>query len=169
MLWADFIYMVPPTLHYQDVGTRNQTLLREAANQILLYRTILQGKSTGLWQHIADSRTDAEAWSTGNGWAVGGIARVLATIKHWSTSASWTTEQQVSIQYAKDIIDGVFNIGPELRLGLVRNYINIPSSILEAAWTAMIAANIYRLAVLAPTFLLMVSILSGQMLGEPLW
>ncbi|KAF9693203.1 hypothetical protein EKO04_008616 [Ascochyta lentis] len=150
MLWSDFIYMVPPTLAYQAVATRNQGLLREAFNQITLYRNFLQDKSTGLWRHIAGARTDAGSWSTGNGWTLGGIARVLATIKHWPTSAGWTAEQQNLTQYAKEIVDGAIEVGPETRSGLLRNYISTTSSFPEAAGTAMIAANIYRLAVLVP-------------------
>ncbi|KAH7350428.1 hypothetical protein BKA66DRAFT_516399 [Pyrenochaeta sp. MPI-SDFR-AT-0127] len=132
MLWSDFIYMVPPTLAYQAVAVKDQALLREAVNQISLYRDALQDRSTGLWRHIVGSRTDAGAWSTGNGWVLGGIARVLATIKHWPTSSTWATEQQ------------------RLITGLLRNYISTSSTFPEAAGTAMIAANIYRFAVLAP-------------------
>lgn len=151
MLWSDFIYMVPPTLAYEGVATGNQTLLRQAVTQVSLYRDILRDGSTGLWKHIAGARTDAGTWSTGNGWALGGIARVLATIKYWPTSAGWTTEQSSLIQYAKEIVDGAIKIGPEASSGLLRNYISTPSAFPEAAGTAMIAANIYRLAVLAPS------------------
>lgn len=150
MLWSDSVYMVPPTLAYQAVAVKDQTLLREAVNQISLYREVLQNKNMGLWKHIAGSRTDAGEWSTGNGWVLGGITRVLATIKHWPPSANWTSEQQQLAQYSKEIIDGVLKVGVEPRTGLLRNYISTASSFPEAAGTAMIAANVYRLAVLAP-------------------
>ncbi|KAF2824786.1 hypothetical protein CC86DRAFT_419988 [Ophiobolus disseminans] len=150
MLWSDFIYMVPPTLAYQAVAVKDQALLRESVNQISLYRDALQDKSTGLWRHIVGSRTDAGAWSTGNGWVLGGIARVLATVKHWPTSAAWTAEQQKLNGFAKEIIDGAIAVGPETRSGLLRNYIVTSSSFPEAAGTAMIVANIYRMAVLSP-------------------
>lgn len=150
MLWSDSVYMVPPTLAYQAVAVKDQTLLREAVNQISLYREVLQNKNMGLWKHIAASRTDAGEWSTGNGWVLGGITRVLATIKHWPPSANWTSEQQQLAQYSKEIIDGVLKVGVEPRTGLLRNYISTASSFPEAAGTAMIAANVYRLAVLAP-------------------
>lgn len=121
MLWSDFIYMVPPTLAYQAVATNDQDLLRTAVKQIGLYRDVLQEKSTGLWKHIAGSRTDAGTWSTGNGWTTNGIARVLATVKHWPTSAGWTTETQSLIQWAKEIIDGAISVGPVAGSGLFRN------------------------------------------------
>lgn len=80
MLWSDFVYMVSPALAYQAVATDDQDLLRTAVKQIGLYGDVLQNKPTGLWKHIAGSRTDAGTWSTGNGWAANGIARVLATV-----------------------------------------------------------------------------------------
>lgn len=150
MLWSDFIYMVPPTLAYEGVATQNQSLLREAVNQISLYRSALQDTKTGLWTHIIGSRRDAGTWSTGNGWVLGGTARVLATILHWPTSEGWITEQQTLVGYAKEIIDGAISVGPEASSGLLRNYISNPSTFPEGAGTAMIAANMYRFAVLAP-------------------
>ncbi|KAJ0107099.1 hypothetical protein J7T55_014627 [Diaporthe amygdali] len=150
MLWSDFIYMVPPTLAYQAVATSDQDLLRTAINQIGLYRDILQDKSTGLWKHIAGSRTDAGTWSTGNGWTTNGITRVLATVKHWPTSTGWTAETQSLVQWAKEIIDGTISVGPDAGSGLFRNYITMSSSFPETAGTAALAASVYRLAVLAP-------------------
>ena len=149
-LWSDFVYMVPPTLAYQAVATQNQSLLRESVRQITLYESVLQDSKSGLWTHIAGSRPDTGTWSTGNGWALGGISRVLATIMHWSVSAAWKSEQQTLIAVAKKIIDGAITIGPEPSTGLLHNYISQPASFAEASGTAMIAANIYRLAVLAP-------------------
>ncbi|KAF2032371.1 hypothetical protein EK21DRAFT_99014 [Setomelanomma holmii] len=147
---SDFIYMVPPTLAKQGVAVKNETLIGESVKQILLYRDALQDRSTGLWRHVVGSRTDAGSWSTGNGWALGGIAPVLATIQHWPTSSGWTAEQQQLTSYAKEIIDGAIRIGPEGRSGLLRNYISNASTLLEAAGTAMTMVNVYRIAVLAP-------------------
>ncbi|KAH7070668.1 glycosyl hydrolase family 88-domain-containing protein [Paraphoma chrysanthemicola] len=149
-LWSDFIYMAPPTIAYQAVAAKDQSLLRESVNQISLYRDVLRDSRTGLWRHIAGGNADAGTWSTGNGWVLGGIARVLATIKYWPTSSGWTSEQQRLIGFAKEIIDGAIRVGPESRSGLLRNYISDASSFPEAAGTAMIVANIYRMAVLAP-------------------
>jgi len=150
MLWSDFIFMGPPTLAYQAVATNDPSLLREAARQITLNREALQDKKSGLWSHIVGSRRDAGTWSSGNGWVLGGVNRVLATLKHWPTSSTWTAESQSLVQYAKEIIDGAIRVGPDSRSGLFRNYITQSNSFPEAAGTAMIAASIYRLAVLAP-------------------
>ncbi|KAK2761675.1 hypothetical protein FQN54_001503 [Arachnomyces sp. PD_36] len=148
MLWSDFIYMAPPFLAYQGVATNDLSLLRESVRQIRLYREVLQDTSTGLWTHIAGARTDEGTWSTGNGWVLYGIARVFATISHWGPSSNWQEEKQELILYAREIIDGAIDVGPEAESGLLRNYIT--SSFPEAAGTAIIAASIYRWAVLAP-------------------
>ncbi len=150
MLWSDFIFMAPPTLAYQAVATNNPSLLREAVRQITLYREALQDRNSGLWSHIVGSRRDAGTWSSGNGWVLGGITRVLATLKHWPTSSTWTAEARSLVQYAKEIIDSAIQVGPDSRSGLFRNYITQSNSFPEAAGTAMIAASIYRLAVLGP-------------------
>ncbi|KAF2117903.1 hypothetical protein BDV96DRAFT_597766 [Lophiotrema nucula] len=142
--------MVPRTLAYQAVAVKDEALLRQSLTQISLGRDILHDTNTDLWKHIAGSRTDSGLWSTGNGWALGGIARVLATIKNWLTSSGWTIEQQQLVSFAKDIIDSAVHVGPEPSSGLLRHYISTPSTFAEAAGTAMIATNIYRLAVLAP-------------------
>ncbi|KAL2288370.1 hypothetical protein FJTKL_03769 [Diaporthe vaccinii] len=151
MLWSDFIYMVPPMLAYQAVATNNQDLLRTAVEQIGLYRDVLQDKSTGLWKHIAGSRTDAGTWSTGNGWAANGIARVLATV-------TLADERRVDhrdgteslVQWARETIDGAISAGTVAASGISRNYITTSSSFPEAAGTAALAASVYRLVVLAP-------------------
>ena len=147
MLWSDFIYMVPPFLAYQGVATNDLSLLRESVRQIRLYREVLQEPETGLWTHIAGSRADG-TWSTGNGWTLAGIARVFATISHWSPSSNWQEEKQELIAYAQEIIDGAIDVGPEPESGLLRNYIT--TSFPEAAGTAIIAASVYRWAVIAP-------------------
>jgi rhamnogalacturonyl hydrolase YesR len=149
MLWSDFISQVPPTFAYYGVATNNASLVQQAVTQITLYREILQDPSTGLWKHIAGSRSDLGTWNTGNGWAAYGIVRVLATIVHWSTSPTDLSSQRALLtRYAGEIIDGAIAADPGTQL--LRNYITEPSSFREASGTALIAAALYRLAVLAP-------------------
>lgn len=148
MLWSDFIYMVPPFLAYQGVATNDPSLIRESVRQIGLYREVLHNTATGLWSHIAGTRSDEGAWSTGNGWALGGMARVFATIAHWGPSSNWEDEKQELATYAQEIIDGAIAAGPEADSGVLRNYIT--DSFPEAAGTAIIAASVYRWIVLVP-------------------
>lgn len=85
-VWADFMSMVPPFLAYFGVATRNGSLVQESVRQCALYRGILQpapqsGGRRGLWRHIIGPyNRDEGFWSTGNGWAVNGLARVLAVV-----------------------------------------------------------------------------------------
>lgn len=68
-LWSDFVYMVPPFLAYSGVLANNQTLVREAYNQIKLYRQYLSDSNAkGLWKHIVMGSSvppDNGHWSTG--------------------------------------------------------------------------------------------------------
>lgn len=64
--WADNVYMTPPFLAYYGVLFNNATLMREAHNQIKLYRDILRDPETGLWRHIQrGSWSDNAFWGTG--------------------------------------------------------------------------------------------------------
>lgn len=146
-LWSDFIYMVPPFLAYQGVATNDEGLLREAVNQIGLYRDVLRDPESGVWAHIAGDGSDG-TWSTGNGWALGGMARVHATVSHWGPSSGWDQEKQDLAGIAQGIIDATIEIGADPDSGLIRNYVT--DSFPEAAGTAAIAAAIYRFAVLEP-------------------
>lgn len=82
-LWADSVYMVPPTLAYHAVASQDVGLLREAIEQCQLYRDVLvmqDGDGAGLLRHIDGPESqDDGLWSTGNAWAAGGMARVYAT------------------------------------------------------------------------------------------
>jgi len=65
---SDSVYMVPPFLAYYGVTTRNRTMVREAYNQIKLYRNYLLDPHQGKWKHIHSfgrSGNDSGFWSTG--------------------------------------------------------------------------------------------------------
>lgn len=46
-------------------------------------------------------------FTAGNGWVALGLARVLATVKHWNRSAGWHEEQSQLIGYMMDIFNGL--------------------------------------------------------------
>lgn len=73
-VWVDSIYMVVPLLVLTgDVAPADM--------QYRMHREHLWNAETGLYSHRADtvarSRTRAEPWASGNGWAAAGIARAL--------------------------------------------------------------------------------------------
>lgn len=103
--------MAPPFLAYYAVYQNNATLLREAIQQIGLYREVLK-KDSGLWTHIVGPNSpDPGSWSTGNGWAAAGATRVLATVIKAPISRGWTTEINELKCYIKEILDAAMTVG----------------------------------------------------------
>lgn len=65
-LWSDFVYMAPPFIAYYGAFSLNKTLVAEGANQVRLYREILQDPVTKLWRHIVlGSGSEPSLWGTG--------------------------------------------------------------------------------------------------------
>lgn len=148
-LWNDFVYMGPPFIAYYGALTYNITLLLEAKKQVGLYREVLRDTNstvTTLWQHIRlGSWEEPSHWGTGNAWAAAGAARVLQTMAKshharrlqgdmWELvgwineilSASWVWQEP-----GKCLPDH-----PDLQ------------DFEECAWTTLLAAATYRMAVL---------------------
>jgi rhamnogalacturonyl hydrolase YesR len=151
-LWADFIYMAPPFLAYHGVVTDNVSLLRYAANQCKLYKDIL-GTSRGPWKHITgpEARDDG-LWSSGNGWAVAGMSRVLATMRKSGFNDQTKNEQAMLTSEIKSVIDGVMKLDKDIghSSGLLRNYLHDMNWFGEISGTALITATVFRMAKLEP-------------------
>ncbi|RDB16933.1 Unsaturated rhamnogalacturonyl hydrolase YesR [Hypsizygus marmoreus] len=158
-LWADFVYMAPPFIAYYAADTNNASLLYETVKQCGYYREVLQAdldtSYRGIWHHIIGPQSqDLGLWSTGNGWAAGGMARVLATVMKAPVArlAGWRREAIDNLtQWIKEIVDGA--IGSPTDAGLLRNYLDDETTghgFGEVAGTSMIASVIYRMAVLQP-------------------
>jgi len=148
-LWADEVYMAPPFLAYYAVDTANLTLARESARQCLLYRDVLV-TPTGPWYHITGPQTkDFGLWSTGNGWAAAGMARVLATLRQSPFNKDTKSEQSGLVAAIKHIIDSAIALDTDSS-GLLRNYLNDTTWFGEISGTAILTATTFRLAVLAP-------------------
>ncbi|KAJ6541218.1 hypothetical protein DFH09DRAFT_1249472 [Mycena vulgaris] len=167
-LWADFMYMAPPFIAYFGADSHNASLLETACRQCGLYREVLLFSSNastpsptntsptnGLWHHIVGPQSaEPGLWSTGNGWAAMGMARVLATVLKAPVAlfAPWRTEAVAQLTgWIKEIVDGA-RTAP-MDGGLLRNYLNDTTTAHgfgEIAGSAMLAAVAYRMAVLAP-------------------
>jgi len=149
-LWADFMYMAPPFLAYYAVAMADVDLLKQAAQQCLLYHDVLS-TSLGPWHHIVGPVSqDLGLWSTGNGWAAAGMARVLATMMKSPFAEATKNEQNALIADIKAIIDGAIILDTDSG-GLLRNYLNDTTWFGETSGTAMLTATLYRMAVLAPS------------------
>ncbi|KAI0075033.1 hypothetical protein K474DRAFT_1685519 [Panus rudis PR-1116 ss-1] len=149
-LWSDFVYMVPPFLAYYGVLSDNQTLVREAYNQIKLYRQYLRDENAGgLWKHVllGSSGNDEGHWSTGNAWAAAGMLRVLGTIRHSPFPKNFKNEQKDLRNWVSEITDAMY---PHLQSsGLFRNYADDDSSFEDASSTALLTSAVYRHALLS--------------------
>ncbi|KAJ7233097.1 family 88 glycosyl hydrolase [Mycena rebaudengoi] len=156
-LWADFMYMAPPFLAFYAADSDNATLLEETYKQCGLYRDVLQSKDKGMWQHIIGPQggaTDRGHWSTGNGWAAAGMARVLATIMHAPVAkpAAWRDSAVNDLSaWIKEILDTAREAPADG--GLLRNYLDDTSpahGFGEIAGSSLLASVAYRMAVLQP-------------------
>lgn len=154
------MYMVPPFLAFYAADQEDTQLLQESVRQCLLYRQVLQANNTGnlngVWLHIVGPKSaDLGLWSTGNAWAAAGMTRVLATVTK-APSVSSTAWRQQAIGnltvHIKEIIDGTMNASQDG--GLLRNYLDdlneSGSGFGEISGSTLLAATVYRMAVLQP-------------------
>ena len=146
--------MAPPFLAYWAVASNNQTILREAVKQCVLYQDVLQMRRSryrGLWRHIIGP-TDAQdlgLWATGNGWAAAGMARVLATVQKWGPSKGWISEQNSLKASIIGILDGALDGAKKGQPPLLCNYLDDQTWFADTAASAIIASVTYRMATLA--------------------
>ncbi|KAJ6580863.1 hypothetical protein B0H19DRAFT_1112638 [Mycena capillaripes] len=145
--------MAPPFMAYYAADSGNATLLQDTYKQCGLYRAVLQSPGGGLWAHIVGPQAaDPGHWATGNGWAVAGMARVLATLLRAPAAQGtpWLAGAVADLSaWIKEILDAARAVPPDG--GLVRNYIDDASSAHgfgEIAGSALLASVAYRMAVL---------------------
>ncbi|KAF9255569.1 Six-hairpin glycosidase [Marasmius fiardii PR-910] len=160
-LWADFMYMGPPFISYYAVDTNDSSLLHDSVELCGNYRQVLKANITskpydGVWEHIIGPQSvDHGLWATGNGWAAGGMARVLATVARAPTDLTqgWR-DQAISnlTTWIKEIIDGAK--GAPMDNGLLRNYLDNTwedgHGFGEISGSSMLASVVYRMAVMRP-------------------
>ncbi|KAI0378368.1 hypothetical protein F5Y04DRAFT_148823 [Hypomontagnella monticulosa] len=158
-LWADFIYMAPPTLAYWAVQTKDVNLLSTAIQQCVLYRDVLgvppSAKSAaGLWHHIIGPQSqDLGIWSTGNAWAAAGMSRVLATAKKSQFANNGKVKDGIGklTSIIRAILDGaIARDAAEPNEPLLRNYLNDTTWFGELSGTTLLTATAYRMAKLQP-------------------
>ncbi|KAJ6596745.1 hypothetical protein B0H10DRAFT_2088065 [Mycena sp. CBHHK59/15] len=167
-LWADFMYMAPPFIAFFAADSNNASLLRTAYKQCGLYREVLlfgsnastpsavnTSATSGLWHHIVGPQSaDAGLWSTGNGWAAAGMARVLATVMKAPVAlgSAWRAHAIADLSaWIKEILDGA-RAAP-LDDALLRNYLNDTETAHgfgEISGSSLLAAVAYRMAILQP-------------------
>lgn len=148
------MYMAPPFIAYYGPAFDSDETLRYAAEQSGLYREVLKADiadgdvSSGAWQHIIGPETqDTGIWSTGNGWAAMGMARVLGTLLHWHPADTSDDSQKRDLfTWIGEILQGAMSSSKDD--GLLRNYLNDDSWFGEISGTALLTATVYRVAVM---------------------
>ncbi|KAI5364905.1 Putative six-hairpin glycosidase superfamily, glycosyl hydrolase, family 88 [Septoria linicola] len=153
-LWSDFVYMAPPFMAYYAVATNSTETIKKALMQCLKYRQVMrpnvssESVSAGAWQHIVGpNNEDRGLWSTGNGWAAMGMARVLATLLHWPPTAIEADAQIAQADlftWIGEILQAAMNSPKDKRL--LRNYLNDTTWFGEVSGTAILTATVYRVA-----------------------
>ncbi|KAI1381466.1 hypothetical protein F4677DRAFT_440681 [Hypoxylon crocopeplum] len=159
-LWADFIYMAPPTLAYWAIQADDEDLLNTAIKQCSLYRDVLgvakgAKSAAGLWHHIIGPQSqDLGIWSTGNAWAAAGMSRVLATAKksRFAKKADIAAGIKKLESIIGDILNGAMALdAAEPKQPLLRNYLNDTTWFGELSGTTLLTATAYRMVQLEPT------------------
>ncbi|KAI8963079.1 hypothetical protein F5Y11DRAFT_365486 [Daldinia sp. FL1419] len=159
-LWADFIYMAPPTLAYWAIQTDDTDLLATALQQCILYRDVLgvptnSKSAAGLWHHIIGPQSqDMGIWSTGNAWAAAGMSRVLATARKSQHASDEKVKSKITTVKGiiKSILDGaIARDNAEPNEPLLRNYLNDTTWFGELSGTTLLTATAYRMAHLEPS------------------
>jgi unsaturated rhamnogalacturonyl hydrolase len=80
-LWVDSLYIMIPPIAQLGACTGDQSLIDEAAAQIVAHAEPLQDDRTGLFRHMwretPNDYPEGTFWGRGNGWAAAGILDVL--------------------------------------------------------------------------------------------
>lgn len=128
--WVDSIYMLPPFL--AAAGHQDAAML-----QFNGYYHALRDPQSGLMAHMWDD--DAQAfvraahWGVGNGWALAGMARLIALIPE---------KREELAQKAQALLDSLL---PYLRPdGLFHDVVDDPATFVETNLPQMAAYTIYR-------------------------
>ncbi|KAJ7346965.1 hypothetical protein DFH08DRAFT_206749 [Mycena albidolilacea] len=167
-LWADFIYMAPPFIAFFAADSNNASLLETAYLQCGLYREVLlfgsnastfsavgTSDTDGRWHHIVGPQSaEPGLWSSSNGWAAAGMARVLATIikAPVAVGTQWRATAIADLTaWIKEIVDGARSSPTDD--DLLRNYLNDTTTghgFGEISGSSLIASVAYRMTILAP-------------------
>lgn len=132
--WSDSLYMLPPFL--AAVGEYDESL-----KQIYGYLEALMDPETHLishrWNEEKREFIRKAFWSTGNGWTLAGIARVIDALPD-----SYREEKRRLADTGKSILDSML---PYMRPdGLFYDVLDDPTSFVETNCSQMTAYTIYR-------------------------
>lgn len=133
-VWIDSMYMAPPFIAVAGHP-------EEAVKQIEGFRKLLWNPEKKLFSHIWDDNINdferKDFWGVGNGWAAGGMSRVIKSLPK-----KMADEKKRLIGYVRDVIDGC--LAHQRQDGLFHDVVDNPKTFVEANLAQMLAYSIYR-------------------------
>lgn len=134
VIWVDSMYMLPPFL-------ARAGYIQEAVQQLDGYWEILFDAKKNLLSHQWSEREQIfhrkDAWAVGNGWAMAGMARVIALM-----GDAYAPEKQRLIRRVKTLIDAALPF--MLEDGSFHDVLDNPITFREVNFSQMLAYTIYR-------------------------
>jgi rhamnogalacturonyl hydrolase YesR len=137
-IWADSIYMLPPFLAVVGEFAEAQKQLDGYLDRLSDLGTNRLG--TGLLYHIYDSEQKTyvrqKLWATGNGWALLGIARMIALCNNNLVVKS------KYVQKGKKLLDAMLEF--QCESGMFHDILDEPDTFEDATSAMMAATFVYR-------------------------
>ncbi len=134
LIWVDSMYMLPPFL--ARAGEYD-----EALRQLDGYWQLLHNPANGLlahqWSDLDKRFLRRDAWAVGNGWAMAGMARVIALLPPAHEQA-----RQRLIDRTRSLIEAA--LPHQLADGAFHDVLDDPASFREVNFAQMLAYTIYR-------------------------
>ncbi|WWC64479.1 uncharacterized protein I303_107089 [Kwoniella dejecticola CBS 10117] len=145
-LWADMMYMIPPSLTYMGLSLSDEVYLQTGLEQWSLESQTLLDPSVNIYNHITG--WDMRLWATGNGWGVYGAIRNLYAARALSHDSAYVKEAEDTLL---KVFTGLFSQLDDQKL--LPNYMkqdNATLAVGDTAGTALTVAAYYRFITLCP-------------------
>lgn len=132
--WVDSFYMLPPFL--ARAGYLDEALKQLGGYWEALFRP---GKSllAHMWDDGARQFVREDVWGVGNGWALAGMARVIALLP-----SGYEVQREKLIGRVKTILDAALKL--QRADGLFHDVLDNPDSFVEVNFAQMAAYTIFR-------------------------
>jgi len=134
LIWVDSMYMLPPFLARAGEYAA-------AIRQLDGYWDVLFDPSCGLlahqWSDAEQRYIRRDAWAVGNGWAMAGMARVIALLPE-----EYADGKQRLIERTRALLDAA--IRHQRKDGAFHDVLDDPSTFREVNFAQMLAYTIYR-------------------------
>jgi Predicted unsaturated glucuronyl hydrolase involved in regulation of bacterial surface properties, and related proteins len=131
-MWADDLYMSTPFMRRYALRYGDDSFLRDAARQFLLYKQYLFMPEQKIMSHVYDFKYDAPTgvpWGRGNGWVVFSLSELLEALPEGDQ------DRPALLELFNELCSGYLALQAEG--GRWHQVLNDPSSYKESSCTAM--------------------------------